>query len=84
LKYMLGCRRPLSVKFGAMRRQILVEASVLAALAMREPSSSVASSSVAQTGALRYYCVREFKPWGVESALPGVSATTEQAWASGG
>jgi hypothetical protein len=55
---MLGCRRPLPVKFGAMRRQILVETSVLAALAMREPSSSVASSSVAQTRALRYYCVR--------------------------
>ena len=74
---MLGCRRPLPVKFGAMRRQILVETSVLAALAMREPSSSVASSSVAQTRALRYYCVRElalvfvFKPRGVESALPG-------------
>ena len=67
-----------------MRRQILVETSVLAALAMREPSSSVASSSVAQTRALRYYCVREFEPLGVESALPGVSATTEQAWASGG
>jgi hypothetical protein len=81
---MLGCRRPLPVKFGAMRRQILVETSVLAALAMREPSSSVASSSVAHTRALRYYCVREFEPRGVESALPGVSATTEQAWASGG
>jgi hypothetical protein len=81
---MLGYRQPLPVKFGAMRRQILVETSVLAASVMREPSSSVASSNVAQMRALRYYHVSGFEPRGVGSALPDVSATTEQARAIGG